>query len=807
VNRGDSNSVSGLTGSHPLAAVIEALRFDDATTGGLSRLDEEALGWCDRAQLTLELGLRRMSALPAPVQERIARNLASNRERTRRLEGHFAAAIAALARRGLDPVVLKGFAHTPDFIADPARRPQYDIDLWLPYEEALRAREALAELGYETFESTDRHPTDHLPVLVQKTGYRWRGDWYDPDIPPMIDLHFRLWDRKTEGFEIPGWQDFRGRRVRKESATAGFAAMETCDALGFAAMHALRHLLRGSVKVYSLYEIASFLEAHENDAGFWQRWRSLHQDTLRRIEAITFEIARKWFGCRVHGLVHEEIAALPAGVRTWLHQYAMAPLEGLYRPNKHELWLNLELVDSRSDARRVLLRRLVPMRAPPAGGSTTLLPDSQVTWRVRLQRLRWRAARLIGRAWHHTRVLPSVGTHGIAWWLRGSGIQPGFLRYLAATCAFSAGVFVFFILYNLHLLGLGFREDFLGQVSAAMTFGSIAGTLPAGWVAARFGLRTALLGVIAAVSVTSALRATLVTPSGLLLMAFAEGLSLSGWAVAAMPAVSEYTTPEGRARGFSLMAVSGISMGVIGGMVGGRLPGWVSGVSGAGAHDSRYIAILIGALIIAAALVPAWGLRFTRPAERHGRSYPTSAFVMRFFGALAVWQFATGAFKPFFNAWLARHLGAATATIGNVFSLGQLTQVLALLAAPFVLRRMGVVTGVAAMMTITGLMLMVSAAATALPLAAAGYVLYMAAQYMSEPGLFTLLMNRVPESQRSGASAMNFLVVYVAHASAALAAGWAYAQFGYPSVMAVAGLVGLFGGWLFWRLLRGIEDG
>jgi predicted MFS family arabinose efflux permease len=110
------------------------------------------------------------------------------------------------------------------------------------------------------------------------------------------------------------------------------------------------------------------------------------------------------------------------------------------------------------------------------------------------------------------------------------------------------------------------------------------------------------------------------------------------------------------------------------------------------------------------------------------------------------------------------------------------------------------------MMTMTGLMLAVSATAPTLPLAATGYVLYMAAQYMSEPGMFSLLMNRVPETQRSGASAMNFLMVYVTHSLAALAGGWAYAQFGYPPVMGAAGLVGLFGGWLFWRLLRGLED-
>jgi predicted MFS family arabinose efflux permease len=129
------------------------------------------------------------------------------------------------------------------------------------------------------------------------------------------------------------------------------------------------------------------------------------------------------------------------------------------------------------------------------------------------------------------------------------------------------------------------------------------------------------------------------------------------------------------------------------------------------------------------------------------------------------------------------------------------TQVAALLAAPAVLRRLGVIRGVASMQAVTAACLALCAGAGGAALAAAGYIAYMAAQYSSEPGMFTLLMDRVKDSQRSGASALHFLTVYVTHALAALAAGAAYARYGYPPVLLAAAVLALIGAVLFLRFL------
>ena len=70
--------------------------------------------------------------------------------------------------------------------------------------------------------------------------------------------------------------------------------------------------------------------------------------------------------------------------------------------------------------------------------------------------------------------------------------------------------------------------------------------------------------------------------------------------------------------------------------------------------------------------------------------------------------------------------------------------------------------------------------------AGAVYATYMAFQYMSEPGMYSLLMEQVKAEERSGASALNFLVIFVGQAVAAALAGFAVRRFGYSVVLIAA---------------------
>jgi predicted MFS family arabinose efflux permease len=140
--------------------------------------------------------------------------------------------------------------------------------------------------------------------------------------------------------------------------------------------------------------------------------------------------------------------------------------------------------------------------------------------------------------------------------------------------------------------------------------------------------------------------------------------------------------------------------------------------------------------------------------------------------------------------------------IGAIFSAGQLAQVAAILAAPIVLRRLGVIGGIAAMEIAAAVSLALLATAPAGLAAALAYAAYMGFQYMSEPGTFSLLMSRVPDRQRSGASALNFFVINSSQAIAAAAAGTMVARAGYEPVLFAAAVLATLAALLFRFLLR-----
>jgi predicted MFS family arabinose efflux permease len=97
----------------------------------------------------------------------------------------------------------------------------------------------------------------------------------------------------------------------------------------------------------------------------------------------------------------------------------------------------------------------------------------------------------------------------------------------------------------------------------------------------------------------------------------------------------------------------------------------------------------------------------------------------------------------------------------------------------------------------TGAMLALLATMPPLAGAAALYAAYMAFQYMSEPGMWTFLMDRARPEERGGAAALNMLIVFAGQAIAATVSGFALRRFGYAAVLVAASLLAVVAGLCF----------
>ena len=168
----------------------------------------------------------------------------------------------------------------------------------------------------------------------------------------------------------------------------------------------------------------------------------------------------------------------------------------MFRPNKDELWLHWSLLDSRR-ARWAVLTAQAAARAPAGPRGCVHIPEQQLTWRIRF-RSRWRYlnfARLARRA-----SPARVAAHGLERLAmvrrRHRDSAPQYWRFFFAEGFFDFGMFVFFFLYNLYLLQLGFREKFLGLMSGVMTAGNVAGSILAVFAMRRFGIAQNSPGVV-----------------------------------------------------------------------------------------------------------------------------------------------------------------------------------------------------------------------------------------------------------------------------------------------------------------------
>lgn len=363
-------------------ALLQSLRFD-ARQGGMAEVDPETLAFADRSQLT---PLLTRFDLPGPARTYTEEARERNAIRVERV----AAAYEEIAG-AFEHVVLKGFTHVPEFIDDARLRVQYDLDLYAPARERRTALAALKRLGYEPIHGMETVAMDHLPTMIRKTGWEWRGDYFDPEIPVSVEVHFQFWDARTERVRVDGVEDFWARR--------NGARLDRVDTLGYAALHLARHLLRGNVRVSHAWELARFLHTHR-EAEFWRLWKSQHPASLRRMEVVAFLLARSWFGCELAPEAHEAIAELPDVVRRWFEVRGWSPVEGMFRPNKHEVLLHLGMVQTTIDRLAILKRRLIPaMAAGPV--DAVHVPREQMTVARRITE-RMRHAQYTGsRLAHH----------------------------------------------------------------------------------------------------------------------------------------------------------------------------------------------------------------------------------------------------------------------------------------------------------------------------------------------------------------------------------------------------------------------
>lgn len=400
-------------------ALLQALRFSEPNPEYLGRLDDpqwlRLLELADRTQLTLLLPHIGGEHLPLWVQERVHRNQLNNNVRFSRLQASLRDINKSFRSKSIDFVVLKGFTNVGHFIPDPKVRSQGDLDLWCQPKVVSKARDALVDVGYR---SVGKSKGRHLDPMIREASWEWTGDYFAPDLPIPVDLHYRLWDASTEHIAGPAEDAIWRRCVPAGVSGCGILQqLNLTDALAFASLHVLMHLLHGDVRLQRVWELAFFLQKHSGDEAFWRYWKGLYTDEERRMQVIPLALAAEWFNCTLPDSVIAEIKSLPKGILLWLERYGASPLGSLFSTNffaanKDELLLNLCLLHSPRSKLKVVGRRLFPIHAVGDAYTEHGKGDGRLSRSSRHNVAKWR------RFFHHMAVLPLVCWRLILWWWR-----------------------------------------------------------------------------------------------------------------------------------------------------------------------------------------------------------------------------------------------------------------------------------------------------------------------------------------------------------------------------------------------------
>ncbi len=363
----------------------------------------------------------------------------------------------------------------------------------------------------------------------------------------------------------------------------------------------------------------------------------------------------------------------------------------------------------------------------------------------------------------------------------------------------NVGFGVFQLVFNLYLVELEFREDYIGLFNGVQTvFMGLAG-LTLGLTISRFGLWASLVSGVLLFFSASYLVSIIEHRIVLLVLSALFGFGLCYLFNFSMPFILEFSPPEERAR-VAAVTFSVVSLAItFGSLIGGFLPDLVQrftgGVGSPGVTEYR-ITLLTGTTIAALGLIPLFLMgeaRRSNAAQELARAAITETPLERkqvrsdllVFAAVAgLMSLGVGMVIPFYNVFLTT-LGADSQEVGYVFAFGSAAAAIIGLSAPWVSRRLGPLNAVfalrLAMLPAYALLII----APSYGLAIIAHAVRQTSISMNWPIDSTFMGELLPPRARATAFGWRSGAWNIGTAIASLIGGWIIVRWGYSPTFAI----------------------
>lgn len=362
--------------------------------------------------------------------------------------------------------------------------------------------------------------------------------------------------------------------------------------------------------------------------------------------------------------------------------------------------------------------------------------------------------------------------------------------------SFAAGSFS--LLYNLYLLSLGHREDFMGLVASTTTISTaLMGPLVMTFARRISHGRLLVIGfalqAMGATILALAGNATIIL-IGSALTGFAYGLY---WAPMP-PYLAENSAPGERSALFSVNIAIQLAAGILANLACGAVPAILISRFATDAPSAFRVTLLAAPIMALLAAKVMMGRERTAMVAFPARLPPTPLVRLHrrdrlgviLLGVSAISMgVATGLTFPFLNVYFASRFDLGPDAIGRIFALGSILSAGGALAAPAVARRLSMPGAISTVRAGAGIAIIALAGAWSLPVAVASFLARNVMLQTMSALIDAFGMSAVSPSLRRIQSATTSTVWHGAYGIASVAAGLVIASRGFELPFLVAAAI------------------
>lgn len=348
--------------------------------------------------------------------------------------------------------------------------------------------------------------------------------------------------------------------------------------------------------------------------------------------------------------------------------------------------------------------------------------------------------------------------------------SPNARMYLLFVLLTTLNAGIYGVIFNLYILSLGFKEDFLGLILSASSVSMGLSAIPAAFVCDRLGQRRTLLlsSILNALSFFFLYNTT--TQELLVVFSVASGMASALGLVTGATFLLENSTTKERMYLFSMSSLIYTFSILSGNMIGGFLPDIVADLYSleSGGAIAYRLTLYVSLAATVASLLPLAYVREKSAPKNIGMSGQLLIYRSIFKSKSVRWMvffyclygIGWGTSLPYFNVYFDVVLGASANQIGVIFSLSQLFMMLGYFLVPILTEKMGKIKLASSVQVLSVPFLLMFTFANSLLIATIGFVMRYMLMNMANPILNSFKLEIVKPEERSIINSIMWMACY-----------------------------------------------